>query len=118
MIFRTRQIRIIGPTVADSELHFFTISNLNCTICVSLAQYIQLYIYTYNIHTCILSVHSLTKRSRSGLCWKPPDLRSVADIALNMSLCKKVNANKVNIGYGIVLIQLASCSFWCILSLF
>ena len=46
------------------------------------------------------------KRSRSGLCLKSPDLRYVGDIVLNPSLAK-VNVNKVNIVYGIVLLLLA-----------
>ena len=37
MLCRTGQICIVGPTVADNELHFFTISNLNYTVFVSLA---------------------------------------------------------------------------------
>ena len=54
---------------------------------------------------------------QTGLCSKRPDVFSVGDIALNPSFAK-VNVNKVNISYGIVLIQLASCSFRCTLSLY
>ena len=60
---------------------------------------------------CVFSIsHALLSRvgldcqirSRSGLCSKPPDLRSVGEIALNPSL-PQVNVNKVksNVRYHV-----------------
>ena len=56
------------------------------------------------------------KRSRSGLCSKPPDVRSLGDIALKPSL-RKSYRDKVNIFYGIVYIN-STCNLFLSMCIF
>ena len=58
-------------TVADNQLHFFTISNLNYTVFVSLAHIIYITIYKYigniskQLYIIALSIRMILRRSNA-----------------------------------------------------